>query len=85
MTTAVLNTKVSENENEMPNNSKLVTTTVVNRKISEAENKTPDNSKYITTQEFDKLTTENFEARLKQADAVSKTGFDNVRFNRRIT
>ena len=85
MTTAVLNTKVSENENEMPNISKLVTTTVLNRKISEAENKTPDNSKYITTQEFDKLTTKNFEARLKQADAVSKTGFDNVRFNRRIT
>ena len=85
MTKAVLNIKFSENENEMPNISKLVTTTVLNRKISEAENKSPDNSKYITTQEFHKFTTENFEARLKQADAVNKTGFDNVRFNRRIT
>ena len=51
--------------------------TILNTKISEVENKIPDNSKYITTQEFNKLTAENFEARLKQADLVNKTDFDN--------
>ena len=43
----------------------LVTTTVLNAKISEVENKILDNSKYITTQEFNKLTAENFAARLR--------------------
>ena len=63
-----------------------MTTTVLNTKISEVENKIPDNSKYITTQEFNKLTAENLEARLKQADLVNKTDFDNklTNFNKRI-
>ena len=87
MTTNVLNTKISEVENKIPNNSTLATTTVLNTKISEVENKFPDNSKYITTQEFNKLIAENFAARLKQADLVNKTDFDNklTSFNRRIT
>ena len=65
----------------------LVTTTVLNTKISEVENKIPDNFKYIVTQEFNKLTAENFVARLKQADLVNKADFDNklTSFNRRIT
>ena len=44
-------------------------------------------AKYITTPEFNKLTGENFTARLKQADLVSKTDFDNklTSFNKRIT
>ena len=46
-------------------------------KISEVENKIPDDSRYITIQEFKKLTAENFAARLKKADLVNKTGFDN--------
>ena len=33
--------------------------------------------KYITTPEFNKLTTENFAARLAQANLVTKTDFDN--------
>ena len=49
-----------------------MTTTVLNTEIREIENKIPDNSKYITTQEFNKLTAENFEARLKQDDIVNK-------------
>ena len=59
----------------------------MNTKISEVENKIPDNSKYITTQEFNKLTAENFKARLKQADLVYITDFDSklTSFNRRIT
>ena len=69
-----------------PDTSGLVTTTVPNTKINEVENKIPNNSKYITTQEFNKLTTKNFEARLKQANLVNKTDFDNkpTSFNRKI-
>ena len=50
-------------------------------------NKIPDNSKYITTQEFHKLTAENFAERLKQAESVNKTDFDNklTSFDKRIT
>ena len=64
-----------------------MTTTVLNTNITEVENKIPDNSKYITTQEFNKLETENFAARLKQADLVNSTDFNNTltSFSRRIT
>ena len=50
---------------------------ILNTKISEVENKIPDQAKYKTIHEFNKLTAENFTARLKQADLVSKTDFDN--------
>ena len=87
VTNTVLNTKISEVENQVPNTSNLVTTNVLHIKISEVGNKISDNSKYITTQEFNKLTTEYFAARLKQTDLVNKTDFDNKlnSFNRRIT
>ena len=64
-----------------------MTTTVLNAKISEVENKIPDNSKYITIQELNKLTVENYAAKLKQANLVNKTDFDNklTSFNKRIT
>ena len=52
MTTTVLNTKISEVENKIPNTSGLVTTTVLNTKLSELENKIPNRDKYITTSEF---------------------------------
>ena len=52
MTITVLNTKISEVENKIPNTSGLVTTTVLNTKSNEVENKSPDHAKYITTQEF---------------------------------
>ena len=35
-----------------------------------------DHDKYITTPEFNKLSAEAFDARLKQADLVTKTNFD---------
>ena len=54
-----------------------MTTTVLNTKIREVENKIPDNFKYNITQEFNELTAENFAARLKEADLVNKTDFDN--------
>ena len=87
VTTTVLNTKTSEVENKIPSASSLETTTVLNTKISEVENKIPVHAKYITTQEFNKLTAENIEARLKQADLVNKTDFDNklTSFNKRVT
>ena len=87
MTTAVLNTKISEVENKISNTSSLVTRTVLNTKISEVEDKIPDNSKYFTTQEFNELTAENVAARLKQIDLVNKTDLDNklTRFNIQIT
>ena len=77
MITTVLNTKISKVENKIPNTSSLVTTTVLNTKISGIENKIPDNCKYITTQESNKLMVVNFAAKLKQADLVRKTDFDN--------
>ena len=48
MATTVLNTKISEPENKMLDNSSLVTATVLNTKVSEDENRSPDCSKYIT-------------------------------------
>ena len=55
----------------------LVTTIVLNTKISEVESNIPNHNKYITKPEFNKLKAENFIARLKQANLVSKTDFDN--------
>ena len=51
------------------------------------QNKNPNHNKYISTPEFSKLTAKSFAARLKQADLVNKTDFDNklTSFTRRIT
>ena len=48
-------------------------------KVNEIVKKITDYShdKYITTPEFNKLTTENFAARLVQANLLIKTDFDN--------
>ena len=63
--------------NKIPSTSSLVTTTVFNTRISEVENTIPNNSIYFSTQEFNKLTAQNFEVKLKQADLVSKADFYN--------
>ena len=57
-------------EKKMLNVSNLVTKTDYNTKKSEIENKITDHDhdKYIITPEFNKLTEENFTARLKQAN-----------------
>ena len=52
----------------------LATTTTA---LTAAENKIPDYSKYITTPEFNKLTAENFSARLAQAKLSSKSDIAN--------
>ena len=77
MTTTGLNTKVGEVESKILDSGCLVTTTVFNKNISAVVNKIPDHAKHITTPEFNKLTAENFEERLKQANLVGKTDFDN--------
>ena len=55
-----------------------------NTKLNEIETKIIDHNhkKYMTTPEFNKLTSENFAARLKQANLVTKTEFDNKLTNK---
>ena len=61
-------------ENKIPSVSNLVKKTDYNTKINEIEKKITDHNhdKYITTPEFNKLTSEHFAARLKQANLASK-------------
>ena len=66
VTASVLNTKISQVESKIPDSSSLVTSAILNTKITEFENKIPVHAKYITTQEFNKLRTENFAARLNK-------------------
>ena len=54
-----------------------MTKAVLNTKISQAENKIPDHAKDITIKEFNKLTTKNFAARLKQANTSSRQVISN--------
>ena len=46
MTTTILNTKISEVENKIPDTNGLVTTTVLNTKIKEVESNIPDHTTY---------------------------------------
>ena len=87
MTTTVLNTKIIEVSDKIPDTSSLVATAVLNVKSSKVKNKVSGNSKYSVTEKFNKLTAENFAARLKQANLANKTDFDNklTRFNKPIT
>ena len=62
-------------KNLVHNCSSLLTATVVNTKTRQVENKILDHDKHITTQECNKLTAEDFFARLKQDNLVSKTEF----------
>ena len=70
-------------ENKIPSVSYLVKKTDYDTKVSEIERKITDHNhdKYITTPEFNKLTNENFDARLAQVDLVTKTDFDNKQSN----
>ena len=65
-------------ENKIPSFSNLVKKTDYDTKVNETEKKITDynHHKYITTPEFNKLTAENFAARLAQANLVTKTDFD---------
>ena len=73
------NTALAAVENKIPDVSSLVKKTDYNTKVSEIEKKLTDQNhdKYITSPEFNKLTAKNFAARLKQANLVTKTDFDD--------
>ena len=61
-----MNTKICEIESKILNASSLATTTVLNTKlVNSSPNKSANHDKYITSPEFNKLTAENFGARLK--------------------
>ena len=66
-------------ENKIPSVSSLVEKTDYNAKITEIEKKLTDHNhdKYITTPEFNTLAADVFNARLKRANLVAKTDFDN--------
>ena len=76
-------------ENKIPSVGNLVKKTDYDTKISQLEKKITDHKheKYITTPEFNKLTAENFAARLAQANLITKTDFDAKlsSLNRKIT
>ena len=57
----------------------LVQKTDCNTKVSELEKKLTDHNhdKYITTPEFNSLAPDVFNARLVQANFITKTGFDS--------
>ena len=78
ITGVATNSALTTVENKIPDISSLVKKTDYNIKISEIENKTTDHNhgKYITTPECNRLTAENFKARLAQADLVTKTDFE---------
>ena len=83
ITTLILTTALTTVENKTPDVSNLVKKTDYNTKVSEIERKIVDRShdKYITTLEFNKLTAENFAARLPQANLLTKTDFDDKLIN----
>ena len=65
-------------ENKIPGVSNLVKKTDYKKKIIEIENKLTDHNhdKYIDTSEFNKLAADVFNARLAQANLITKTDFD---------
>ena len=71
-------TALTADENEIPNVNRLVKKTNYDTKISELEKKGTDHNhdKYITTPEFNTLAADVFNARLAQANLITKTNFD---------
>ena len=76
-------------ENKIPSVSSLVKKTDYNTEITEVENKLNNHNddKYITTPEFNTLVADVFNARLAQANLITKTDFDAKlsSLNRKIT
>ena len=76
-------------ENKIPDVSSLVKKTDYNTKITDIENKLNNHNhdKYIDTSEFNKLAADVFNARLAQANLITKTDFDAKlsSLNRKIT
>ena len=76
-------------ENKIPSISGLVKKTDYNTKITDIENKVNNHNhdKYVATPEFNTLAVNVFNARLAQANLITKTGFDAKlsSLNRKIT
>ena len=72
-------TAVPAVENKMPNVSNLVKKLTITQKLVKLKKNSTDHDhdKYITTQEVKKLTSENFTARLKQANLASTNDIPN--------
>ena len=89
ITGLVTNFALTAVENKIPNVNSLVKKTDCDVKILDTENKITnhDHDEYITTSEFNKLTTENFKARLAEPNLVTKTDFDDKlkNLNKKIT
>ena len=80
ITNLATTTALTAIENKIPSVSNLVKKTDYNTKISEFENKiTTDHNqdKYIPTKEFNRLTSENLTARLKQSNLASNNVIAN--------
>ena len=77
--TNLATTALTAVENKMPNVSNLVKKTDYNTKTNNIEKKITDHShdKYTATVECGKLTLENFVARLKQTNLISKRDIAN--------
>ena len=73
-------TSLTTVEDKIPDVSSLVKKTDYNVKITEIENKlyNHNHDKYITTPEFNTLAADVLNARLKRANLVTKTDFDNT-------
>ena len=73
-------TALTTAEKKTPDVNSLVKKTDYNAKVTEIENKLNNHNhdKYITTTEFDTLAADAFNARLSQANLVTKTDFDNT-------
>ena len=72
------NSALTAAENKIPDVSSLMENTDYDTKISDIEKKVADHNheKYITTQKCNKLATENVNARLAQANSITKTDFN---------
>ena len=80
ITNLATSTTLTAFKNKIPNASNLVKKTLtIIQKINEIEKKIADHDhdKYITTPEFNKLTAENFAARLAQVNLASKSDVAN--------
>ena len=73
------NSALTAVESKIPDVSSLVKKTDYDTKVSEIEKKITDydHDKYITTPKFNTLAASVFNARLAQADLVTKTDFDD--------
>ena len=82
-------TSLTTIENKIPDVSNLVKKTDYNTKVTEIENKlnNPNHDKYIDTSEFNKLSADVFNARIAQANLITKTDLDAKMslLNRKIT